>query len=236
MNDLTVISAVENEKGLVNYMIDSVLKFTNPTPKIIVSDNGRSRRFLDRYKDNPNITIVDSKPVIKGGSNRHAHGLNIAFVLVETKYTAIVESDCMILSENWAKMNDKFKLVVAVKSETEGIPFYHIPFVLFETEALRGISFSPKPGKKFGIGWEIPNYVSKEEVELLESRYCIKGNTRYFDKRFEKKSFELWRDGVPICAHFGRGSDLPRRGINSYGMNGNQQVHEWKKIAAQILA
>ena len=46
---------------------------------------------------------------------------------------------------------------------------------------------------------------------------------------FVKKSFELWSDGIPVGAHFGRGSDIKRKN------NGPQILFRWKGVLDKLL-
>ena len=60
MSDLTVISVAANDTGIIDRMIRSVYKFTDPKPKIIICDNGNNGTTLDKYRDDDNIRIFYS--------------------------------------------------------------------------------------------------------------------------------------------------------------------------------
>src|SRR5690242_6141825 len=118
-SDLTILTVVEHDSGTLDLMISSVRKFTQPHPKFIICDNSNGKApVLDKYRKDPNITIINNSPKLSGGSNRHGDGLNKIFSLVDTSRTAIVESDCIVLCNGWDDINfPKYKMVAAKKGE-----------------------------------------------------------------------------------------------------------------------
>ena len=245
-NDLTVITVVENDKGLLDLMIQSVYKFTNPKPKIIICDQGRNGKKLDKYRNDENITIVPNKPDLQGGSNKHSSGLNKIFPMVKTTRTAIVESDCIILREGWDDIYfPKYKMLASKKGEIAGHPFYHVCFMVFSTNLLKHngiVDFRPgKEGNRSNrpylshedVGWSIRNKVDPKEVKLVDFVDCKSGKGYYFNEGFQ--SDEFWVDGLPTIAHFGRGSNLAGKAVRKGFKSSQEQLKEWKKIAERII-
>jgi hypothetical protein len=245
-DDLTVITVVENDKGLLDLMIKSVYRFTDPKPKIIICDNGNNGNVLAKYKDDSNITIVSHKPTLQGGSNKHGSGLNKIFPLVKTKRTAIIESDCILLSYNWDKLNlPKQKMVAAKKGELAGQPFYHICFMVFSTSLLKHdgvIDFMPGTIKTRSnrsykahedVGWQIRKKVRPDQIKELQFIDCKSGKGQFFGSEFQ--SDEIWNDGVPVLAHHGRGSNIGGKRIRDGFKHPREQLEDWKKIAENIL-
>lgn len=247
MSDLTVITVVENDCGLIDLTIKSIKKFTDPCPRIIICDNGRNGEVLKQFASDPLITVFSHKPTMAGGSNRHGEGLNAAFQFVETPRVAIIESDCIVLQKDWDKLNfPKHKLLAAKKGELAGQPFYHVCFLVASSRLLRHngvIDF--RPGKDNNrsnrsykahedVGWQLRSKVRADEVELLEFVDCKSGKGLYFGPEFQ--SDEFWRNGKAIVAHFGRGSNIGGKAIRKGFKHPKEQLKDWKKKAEEILS
>lgn len=246
-SDLTVLTVVEQDNGTLDLMIRSVRKFTTPAPKFIICDNSNgTSTVLDKYRKDPEITIINNSPKLSGGSNRHGDGLNKIFALADTARTAIVESDCIVLCSGWDDINfPKYKMVAAKKGEAAGQPFYHVCFMVFSTGLLRhdGIvdfragqdgnrtNRTYKPHED--VGWQIRNKIIPSQIQLLDFVDCKMGKGKFFDSRFQ--SDEFWLNGRPIAAHFGRGSNLGGKAIRSGFTHPGEQLVKWKEIAQEIV-
>jgi hypothetical protein len=238
-SDLTVLSVVENDCGILDLMVRSIYKFTDPIPKIILCNNGKDN--LEKYTKDTNMTIVNNNPGLKGGSNRHGDALNKIFKMVTTKRTAIIESDCVVLCDGWNATN--FKALAAKKDEKNGKILYHVCFMVFDTELLRDIDFRPgtdktrSSNKSYGswedVGWRIKDRISSKDVELLTFVDCKSGKGKCFGSQFQ--SDEFWLDDKAIVAHFGRGSNISGKAIRKNFRHPREQLKEWKKIAEGII-
>jgi len=244
--DLTVLTVVENDCGLIDYMIKSVRKFTHPAPRFIICDNGRNRDVLDKYRDDKDITIFTNKPKLAGGSNRHGSGLNAAFEFVGTTRFAIVESDCIVLKEDWDYVGSPtYQLAAAKKGEIARQPFYHVCFLVGSTGLLRhgdGIDFRPgkasnrsnRPYKPHeDVGWQLRTKVRPDQVNPVVFVDCKSGDGKYFDSSFQ--SDEFWRGGDAIVAHFGRGSNIGGKAIRKGFDHPKEQLKAWKNVADEII-
>lgn len=242
-SDLTVISVVENDRGLVDLMIQSLYKFTTPPPKIILCSNGKNP-ILDKYNKDTNIKIVRNNPKMGGGSNRHGEGLNVAFALVTTPRTAIVESDCVVVRDNWHEINKPFRALMAKKCVHNDISYYYVAFMVFDTELLRGMDFRPGNDKTRGnrsykphedVAWRISGKVNGDKVEELGCVDCKSGKGKCLDKSFQCEEF--WKDPGPIVVHFGRGSNMAgkanRKGFSSNKVQFDSFVEKIKAILGQ---
>ena len=237
-SDLTVITvaAHDRDSGLLHYMIRSVFKFTDLPPRIIISDNGHNGPLAEMYDDNKYISVVKNAELHKNASMSHGSGLNKAFALVETDRTAIIESDCVVLNKGWDDTADCL-MSGAVKTQfldKFGFRAYFPLFLVFSTSAMKkdgDIDFMPESGGKSKVGrdtgWQIYKKVSEEEVSPLEVVKCTDEKCMYFDRKFVPNALELWKDGIPIVAHVGRGSKVLRRGPHIFKM--------WKPILEKIL-
>jgi hypothetical protein len=245
-SDLTVLTVVENDCGIFDLMIRSLYRFTNPVPNIIICYQGGSDKTMSRYINDPNITIINNKPILSSGSNRHGEGLNKIFPMVSTQKTAIIESDCVILKNGWDCINfPSNKMIAAKKGEIAGQPYYHMCFMVFSTSLLKhGKIIDFRPGKDDtrsnrsykpyeDVGWRIREKVRPDEIYYIDFKDCKTGEGRFFDKRFQ--SDELWMNNSPIVSHFGRGSNITGKAIRNGFMHPQQQLIEWKKIAEELI-
>jgi len=239
-SDLTVLTVVENDCGILDLMIRSIYKFTDPVPKIILcNQDGKSE--LDKYSKDPNITIVNHKPSMRGGSNRHGDALNKISTMVTTKRTAIIESDCIILCDGWDLTNRR--VLAAKKAERGGQILYHVCFIIFDTELLKGTDFrsgtnktrlSNKSYKQWeDVGWRMSGKIKPGDVEFLTFIDCKSGKGKYFGSHFQ--SDEFWFGDKAVVGHFGRGSNIPGKAIRKNFKHPREQLEEWKKIAEGIL-
>jgi len=239
--DITVLTVVQNDSGLVQYMLDSINIYSKDKPKIIVCDNGGNKKFLDKYISHKNIKIVKNKPLSKDAANIHGECLDKIFKMVDTKYTAIMDSDCVILSNRWSEFDtSKYKIVTAKKG-VKTIDKHYFCFVLAETNAIKGVSFRPVHSRKNNkLPWDTGCMISQKihdekiPIENLNVVGCVGGNGKIFTDRFPK-SFELWRGDEPLVAHFGAGSDLLRRRINKYGEGYPKQLSDWKTAISKHM-
>lgn len=248
-SDLTVISVVENDPGLLELMLASVCRFTHPVPKFIICDNtngSNEERIKKANTVGADIEIVNNAPSMSGGSMRHGHGLNRIFPLVKTTRTAIIESDCIVLKNDWDKLDmPTYKMLAALKGKQAGQPFYHICFMVFSTGILKHgniVDFMPgQESNRFNrtfkpwedVGWQIRNKVRDDQVKLLTFIDCKSGSGRIFSKDFQ--SDEFWLDNEPIVAHFGRGSNLGGKAVRKGFEHPTKQLERWKNIALKNI-
>lgn len=241
--DITIITVVQNDSGLIVHMIDSVYRYSKSKPKIIICDNGGNKHFLNKYALDANVTIVKNKPKAKDAANKHGEGIDKIFQMVDTKYTVIMDSDCVILGEKWQEFDkNKYKVVTAKKGSKGGIDKHHFCFVMFETDIFKGISFKPVHSRQSRrLPWDTGCMMSQKiydeniPIENLKVVGCDSGNGKVFEDRFPK-SFELWRNDEPIVAHFGAGSDLMRRRVNKYGEGYPKQFSDWKATVVKHMS
>lgn len=236
-NDLTICSVAYNDlkTGVLDLMIKSVICFTDPTPTFVICDNGGND--LTKYSDYDNFTIVPHKNHGYCGSLQHGDALNRVFGLVNTKYTAIVESDCVVLSKDWCKIKRPHKVLAARKDKH----LYHVCFLIFETEILRGIDFRPGNNKNRSnrtykpqedVGWQINQFVRDEDVDFVDFVDCKTYKAKIFKNL---QSDEFHKNGVVISSHFGRGSNIAGKAIRNGFNHPSKQLDTWKNIVEEIL-
>jgi len=238
-SDLTVITVVANDNGFVGNMINSVYRFTNPKPKIIICDNGGSDEYLAPYKDDPDILITKNIRAHKYNNNklfgntswRHGIGLNNAFVLTSSTRTAIVEPDCAVLKEGWDTIPDGYEMRACRKGVgTEGEHYYHPCFMVFYTDALKrdgridwrpdggdGIVIPNTNGKTYSdVAWKVYTKIPADKVDEFEDvRYNNERADKFHTDLSHKTNVFIDSNGNIVGTHFWRGSELSRRGDNA---------------------
>ena len=223
--DITVISVVGDDGGLSETMVQSVLHFSKSPPSFIIADNGNNAKLKRIFNF---ITLVKNNKDANHNNTsvRHAAGLNLILPMVKTKYTAIVESDVVVLRNDWFDFDiNKYDMMTALKKKEYGGQQLQLCFMIFKTEKVFGVDFMPikvtnKEGTiKRDTGFRVYDKIGDEKkIFYLRQEWCKSGETKVFLKAFNYKQFELFKDnGFPIAAHFGRGSDISRVPGNSLG-------------------
>lgn len=236
--NLTVISVVALDKTL-DLMIKSVKKFTNPAPNFLFCDNmnGYNEERIKSYMDaNDNYTIINNKiKPYTSGSTAHGLGLNRVFPIVDTEYTAIVESDVAVLSSNWMNISPEFAIKAAIKLED----LYHMCFIVFKTEKLRGIDFGSGDFEQttsyqphFDVGNQIRFKVRPKQVELMKFVDCKTDGTLF--KGLQCDEFHD-SQGNLLATHFGRGSNIGNKVVRDGFGSTEEQRDKWRNIIEDKL-
>lgn len=239
ISDLTVITVVEHDRGTLDLMIRSILRFTDPKPNIILCCNNPQEytNISIKYRDLSVVKVIANTPDLTGGSNRHASGLNALLKRVKTKRTAIVESDCVVLVEGWDKIAPGNVIKAAIKAP--GV--YHVCFTIFETKVLASTDFRPgKQGNRSNrryfdwedVGWKMAQSFTKDEVDLVDFIDC-KTNLAKLFKGFQSDEFH--KNGEIVAAHFGRGSNLSGKAKRPGFKPNEEQLKCWMERVNECL-
>ena len=197
----------------------------------------------------------------KPGSIAHAKALDLLIEQVDTKYTVVMDSDCVFLLKNWDEIlinniDDKTKIVGATSPENRtgnriGGGSFPLPFaVLFETHIYKKLGISCLPGntkKGQDTCWQ---WKTKFVESGFKGKTFITKNTRDFKKGpFAKlvgvEEYYLTENNL-IASHFGRGSS---KGAAKYfkwlkipfvsrfvkGYYGNIEKNKWINRCYQII-
>ena len=239
IEDLTILSVVENDKGLFDLMVKSVLANSRGSkPKFLICENGKSEGCLDKYRTDDNFNIIQNEPKLRGGSNRHGDGINALLGHIQTKYCVIVESDCVIVSDMW---NDLFLKRAALSKKGDSV--YYAAFMAFETDTAKGIDFRPgtdstrtsnksyKPDED--VGWRISSVVNHENITLIDCVDCKAGSCNVLDNSYQSEEFML--RGKTIAVHFGRGSNLGGKATRKGFADHNTQMNNFKSTITKFL-
>lgn len=241
MSDLTIVTVTENDLGILDLMVKSVIKFTKPMPNFVICNNGNSPS-IEKYRNKKNFTIIDFKPSMSGGSNRHGEALNKALSIVQTNKTAILESDCVVLRSGWDTIPDNKNVLASIKGNTKLGPFYHVCYLVFKTKVLQNMDFRPGNDNNRGnrnykpnedVGAKTASYLDHSVVALADFVDCKTGHGEFFDERFQ--SDEFWRNGKAYVAHFGRGSNIAGKAVRKGFDHPKTQLELWKEKALEIL-
>jgi hypothetical protein len=232
--DLTVVSVVERDLDTFDLMIRSVLAFTDFVPRFLICLNDSTNIDPLLYRDLSSLKFVSNSPNGSGGSLRHGAGLDRIVPFVETKYVAILESDCVVLDHSWYRINVGKKF----KAASKGKGLYHVCFLVAETELLKDISFMPKgTGPSYrseeDVGWQIGRHIREDQTDYMDLVDCKTEQARIFTRL---QSDEIYKDGVLVGSHFGRGSNLTgKKQLNEFGTH-EEQLNRWKDIANRLIS
>jgi len=244
---LTVLTVAENTGELLDLMISSVFRYTSPEPKVIVCNNGKVDKYIKKWDEDSRVTIINNKPSMSGGSNRHGEGLQRIFGLADTPVTAILDSDTVLLSNKWCEFDmDRYDLVGLERGTESGKVeknYYHMCFVIMNTAIFKQMDFRPgnkntrRSGKSYlkkeDVGWMIKSFTIPSKVKLLKFVNLKNTSGTVFDNLF--CSVEIHSDGEVIAAHFGRGSNLNGK-IDRSGFNSTKtQVKLWVEVAREHM-
>jgi len=241
MSNLTIVTVTENDLGILDLMIKSVIKFTNPMPNFVICNNGNSPS-VNKYRNREKFTVVDFKPSMSGGSNRHGEALCKVLPLVQTKRTAILESDCIALREGWDNISDGKNVLACIKGQSKLGPFYHVCYLVFDTEIMQNMDFRPGNEKNRSnrnykphedVGAKTATHLDHSKVDLVEFVDCKTGKGEFFGKKFQ--SDEFWKNGKAYVSHFGRGSNLTGKAIRKGFEHPKTQLELWKEKALEIV-
>jgi len=239
MDDLTIVTVVENDCGIVDLMIKSVRKFT-VSPKILICDNGQNSKVLKKYKTDEDIIIISNTPTMKGGSNRHGEGLNKVISKVKTSRLAIVESDCVLVSNNWNKIGNHVA-ALSKKATHKDKLLYYAAFMILDTKLAKTIDFRPGNDKNRSyrsykphedVAWRVGHNIF-DRIKSIDCIDCKSGNGQILDKTFQSEEYVI--DNETVAIHFGRGSNLAAKSKRKGFDNHKNQLLKFKDIVEKIL-
>ena len=266
-SDLTIITVAANESGFLDLMIKSVHAFTYPKPNIIICDNGNNGSYLKKYEQYDNVVVIKNKRARKfkmnkqflNTSTRHGLGLNVIFKLVTTKYTAIIEPDCVVLNYGWDNIPDGYQMNACKKGTGIGGENYYYPcFMIFYTEYLnyngrmsflsnnrpegvgKGIPIVKNEMGKFkrysDVGWQVYTKIPNDKVNILKfARWNNKASKRFYKKFSHKTNVFIDQNNDIVAAHFWRGSEISRR-KDYRGLSVAGQKGMWFSVVKKCLA
>jgi len=235
---LTVLITNYNTSDFIEILLYALKKLTKNDYDVFINDNGSTKKHrkkllqLATQHSNVFLHFRDSKG--ERGSLAHGRALDSLMPEANSKYTAVFDSDAIVLKKNWDEifinqLDENVKITGTPLSETVSVDKpYDFPFqfvILFETETFKNLRISWQPkGKEaqagFDTAWELkPKYTNAG----FQGRVLIGRNTR----RWKKGPFHellgigeyyLHNDKEIFASHFGRGHTLGsakyRKGTN----------------------
>ena len=122
-NKITVLLVNYNTSKFIEILLYSLQKLTFNSYKVIICDNGskdieilKLSKVVTKYKNIDIIFRLQSKI----GSVAHGEALDVLIKKVRTKYTVIMDTDCVLLMKYW----DKY-MIIQMKSFALGGPVIH---------------------------------------------------------------------------------------------------------------
>ena len=234
---ITVLTVNYNTSDFIELMLYSFSKLTINPYKVIICDNGSKNKDISKLKvlaqENDCVELLFRQQT-KSGSIAHAEALDLLIEKIDTKYTVIMDSDCVFLLKNWDEIlikniNDKTKITGSTSPENRsgnrvGGGNFPLPFaVLFETEIYKQLDLSCLPGDKAkgqDTCWQwMPGFTNNG----FKGKTFITRNTRDFQAGpfgdlIATEEYYTEQEQF-IAAHFGRGSS-----------SGAAKYFKWLKI------
>jgi len=206
------------DKKILELCITSILFFSQNLFEIIVVDNGSRTNDWEKTLQHPKIRIIKRKQIKQGASFGSGEGHNVLKNEFKTRYCAFVENDGLLLCDKWDRI-----LIEHLKKENKVIVGCEYPnkpnkvstgafvtFSVFDNDKLkeRKIDYMPNgigPNFTYGndVGWEIMEKIKDKEASKLS--FCtLRNKDAKIIKIFGCAEYQF--EGLPIFAHFGRGS------------------------------
>ena len=261
---ISVLITNYNTLDFVKLSLYALKKLTKNSYKVLINDNGSKRHEITDLqkiqKENSNI-FVNFRNSNKESSFAHAEALDLLIEMVDTPYTAILDSDCTFLIKNWddiliRRLNETTKIIgtqiasIGTKLKPNDFPFQFA--VLFETEVYKKLDISCMPrdiSKGEDTCWE---WKPKFESAGYKGEILIAKNTRMYKKGpfSDVICAEYYIEGEKniIASHFGRGSSygkskylkhLQKIGIPFLGIIqkylGEKEKQKWLNICYKII-
>jgi glycosyltransferase involved in cell wall biosynthesis len=234
---ITVVTVNYNTADFIELMLYSLEKLTANSYQVIICDNGsvakdieKLRNIAEKYN---NLELIFRR---QNGTASIAHGqaLDILIERSNSKYTVVLDSDCVFLLKNWdleliKELDEKVKIVGATSCQLRagdrvGGGDFPLPFAaLFETDIYRSLGVQCVPEKNregYDTCWQ---WKQKFTAAGFNGKTLIARNTRDFKQGpfyglVAIQEYYL-NDGRLAASHFGRGSS-----------NGAAKYFKWLKI------
>ena len=248
---LSILITNYNTADFVGLLLYSLKKLTKNDHLVVINDNGSSRKeilkLLDSAKKYDNVYLHFRKSKGETASLAHGKALDILMKEVNTKYTAVFDSDAVVLKKNWDellinRLGDKVKIVgTPLGKDWSGNKPYDFPFqfvVLFKTEIFKKLNISWQPKDTMcnpaqDTGWELKLKYTKAGYR---GDILIAKNTRFYKKGPFKNiicaEYYLKGDSQVFASHFGRGSTM---GACKYMRNGKKYFYKIPLVGRYFL-
>ena len=223
MNDpvMTILTVNYNTSEFVDLVLYACLQLVKNSYQVIVCDNGSTSTEIDRLRDivmrYDNVQVIFRRQT-RVGSFGHGEALDLLIPMVHTRYTVILDSDCVFLLKHWdalliEQLNDDVKIVGTPipigRSGHKPTDFALLYGALFDTEIYKQLNISCLPrdlnhGEDTCWEWRHKFLRAGFKGKIFEAR-----STRDYSKgRFGGiVCTEYYNDTKQLIAvHFGRGS------------------------------
>ncbi|TBR15800.1 glycosyltransferase [bacterium] len=222
----TLISVLLTNYNTIDFIklnLYALQKLTQNKYRVLINDNGSGKTDiaeLERIaKNNDNVFVNFRKSGYNQASYAHAEALDMLIGMVDTKYTVVLDSDCVFLRRGWDdllinELNDEVKIVgTPMPKGRGGNKPYDFPLqfaVLFDTKTYKDLNITCKPrdianGEDTCWEWK-PKFTGKG----FKGKVFTANSTRDFKQGPFRDLIcvEYYTsDNKLIASHFGRGSN-----------------------------
>ena len=220
---ITILTVNYNTSDFIELILYALRKLTANAYKVSICDNGSTPADLAKLKlmadKSGNVELIFRQQ--NSSTTAHGEALDILIEKVNTKYTAILDSDCTFLIKHWDRrlieyLDDKSKIVGSTSPQNRagarvGGGGFPLPFaVLFETQAYKNLGIQCIPDdieagqdtcwqwepKFTKAGYTGKTFITKNSRDFKQGPFAsLTGIEQYYTEQ-----------GQLIASHFGRGA------------------------------
>ena len=245
---MTILTVNYNTSDFIALILYSCLHLSKNSYQVLVCDNGSISADIARLRDI--VSGYDNVKVIfrhqtRAGSFGHGEALDLLIPMVDTRYTVVLDSDCVFLLKHWdalliAQLNGDVKIVGTPlpvgRSGGKPTDFPLLYGALFDTEIYKQLNISCLPrdidqGEDTCWEWRQKFLASGFQGKILGAR-----NTRDHNSgRFRGiVCAEYYADtNQLIASHFGRGST---GGVAKYQRGWCRYIPGLSRLIPKVIA
>ena len=189
-NRITIVIVLYNSSDLIFECLKSLNKFN-----IIIVDNGKNLKYLDKLKQEKNIKIISKNKNLGYGC-----GINFAFNYIETEFFLVLNPDVIIDEDSILKL-----LNTALNNENCAIAApLNIPDIDSYGILPEKRNLYEKNKNKFEIDKNSNNHEPQGEICVDTTKGCaLLVNSRYFkDVNFFSEKYFLFWEEIDLCRKF----------------------------------
>lgn len=210
MADITFLIVHYKTPNFTDLCVKTIEKFTSSKYKILIINNGPSDIFTATTKHS--VLRFNSHVI---GSDAHGKALNYGFNFVDSELTCIVDSDCAFLYSGWDKQLEAYikgnvKMVgvmAGAKKIYKGMRTNGANLALFRTKFMKKMrpDFTPDMANNIDTCGKLSILLNKRghDIKYIPHVSCHKKPCKIM---VGVHCAEYVDNGVPLWAHFGRGS------------------------------
>ncbi len=245
---MTILTVNYNTSDFVELILYSCLQLSKNRYQVLVCDNGSTSMDIAKLRDivgrYDNVRVI-FRHQTRVGSFGHGEALDLLIPMVDTRYTVILDSDCVFLLKYWDallidELDGDVKIVgtsLPVGRSGSKPTDFPLPYgALFDTEIYKQLDISCLPrdiqeGEDTCWEWRHKFLASGLQGKIIEARSTRDYNEGKFNGIV---CAEYYTDTKQlIAAHFGRGST---GGIPKYQRGWCRYIPGLSRLVPRLIA